>query len=68
MPQPTPGILLGKDVYILRGVGDPNVSGTLPATSIVSTIAVGSLWLRTDAPDSTHALYVCTAPGVWTAK
>jgi hypothetical protein len=56
-------------VYVLRGVGDPNVTSNLPPTSNVGTIALGSLWLRTDAPDSTHALYVKTAqPNTWTAK
>jgi len=65
MSQPIPGILLGNDVYILRGAGDPNVQANLPATSIVSPIALSSLFLRTD----TGAFYVKTAqPNVWTAK
>jgi hypothetical protein len=64
MSQPVPGILLGQDVYILRGAYDPNVAANLPASSIVSTIALSSLFLRTD----TGAVYVKTAqPNTWTA-
>jgi hypothetical protein len=67
MAQVIPGILLGKNVYVLRGVGDPGTAGTLPAKSEVNTIALGSLFLRTD----TGTLYVKTGPGTpgtWTAK
>jgi hypothetical protein len=69
MPQIVPGLALGLNVFILRGPGDPNISSTLPPTSEVNTVAVGSLWLRTDGPDSGHVLYVKTAqPNTWTAK
>jgi hypothetical protein len=65
MSQPIPGILLGSDVYILRGTYDPNVAASLPASSLISTIALGSLFLRTD----TGVLYVKSGlPNTWTAK
>ena len=65
MSQPVPGILLGNDVYILRGAYDPNVAANLPAASVVNTVALGSLFLRTD----TGTLYVKSAePNTWTAK
>lgn len=59
---------IGQLVH-LAGSGDPNAN-TDPS---VASAAVGSLWSRMDAPDSTHALYVKTlfasgAPGTWTAK
>jgi hypothetical protein len=64
MSQPVPGLLLGNDVYILRGAYDPNVVPNLPASSTVSTVALASLFLRTD----TGAVYVKTAqPNTWTA-
>jgi hypothetical protein len=61
---------------ILCGFGDPNSSAQVD----VQNAGVGSLFLRQDAPDTTHALYVCTTtgipktvtdngtPAVWTAK
>jgi hypothetical protein len=80
MPQitgyPGAGIRLSKSVLILTGSGDPNSSTQVD----VMNAGVGSLFLRQDAPDTTHALYVCTAagipttvsqngtPAVWTAK
>ncbi len=78
MPQvtgfPDNGLALGKSLYILAGTGDPAVS----TTPDVVDAAVGSLYLRRDAPDATHALYVCTSRGtdptsgasisMWTAK
>lgn len=54
---------LGEGVIITKGAGSPE--GVLSA-------AVGSTYHRTDAPDSTHALYVKTSGGTgntgWTAK
>jgi hypothetical protein len=82
MPQviapPLMGFSLGAGpsavgvLRILAGVGDPNVAATDPHGDIASS-AVGSLFLRTDAPDSTHGLYTKTtfvsgAAGTWTAK
>lgn len=78
-----PGVVGSPAIYILYGSGDPNAItdfGALApntpnfdagsANSIPqNSVAVGSLFLRTDAPDSTHALYVKTAsPNVWTNK
>ena len=49
----------------LFGQGDPN--GITDAS--VTSAAVGSLFSRSDGPDSTHCLYVKTAaPNTWTAK
>ncbi len=68
------GILLGNGTYVFTGEGDPNAN---PAVDVVAA-GVGSLFLRTDGPDSVHVLYVCTSRGtdpasgesisVWTAK
>jgi hypothetical protein len=57
-------------ISILTGAGDPNTisdfDGSRPG---VVSAAVGSLFLRQDAPDATHALYVKTAmPNTWTPK
>ena len=78
MSQIVNGILLGQNVYIFRNTGDPNA---LTSDPNMFSCAVGSLYLRLDAPDTTHALYVCTTAGtpatpqglpavaaVWTAK
>lgn len=55
---------VGQLVHLF-GSGDPNAN-TDPS---VASAAVGSLWSRLDAPDSTHALYVKTAlPNTWTGK
>jgi hypothetical protein len=56
---------VGQLVYLFAA-GDPN---TLTDPSILRA-AVGSLFSRLDAPDSTHALYVRTAfpANTWTAK
>jgi hypothetical protein len=63
----------GSNVKIAIGVGDPNVSDNVNAD--LAACAIGSLFLRTDTPDTTHALYVKTgansisAPsGTWTPK
>jgi hypothetical protein len=80
MPQitgyPGAGIRLSKSVLILCGFGDPNTSAQVD----VQNAGVGSLFLRQDAPDTTHCLYVATTagipttvsqngtPAVWTAK
>lgn len=80
MPQitgyPGSGIRLSKSVLILCGFGDPNNSAQVD----VNNAGVGSLFLRQDAPDTAHALYVCTTagvpqtvaqngvPAIWTAK
>lgn len=60
------GAGIGGPVVHLIGSGDPN---TLTDGSVTGA-AVGSLWSRLDAPDSTHALYVKTAAAgnTWTAK
>ena len=60
-------------VKVLTGVGDPNQSTTDSSAGDLSSAAVGSIYLRQDAPDSTTALYVKTAfasgaSGSWTAK
>ena len=82
MPQtiapPIAGMMLainpaGGQVKILVGSGDPNSASTDSSAADLSSASVGSLFLRMDAPDSTHALYVKTtysagAPGTWTAK
>jgi hypothetical protein len=73
----TGGHMLGEgpggvgQVCILFGNGDPalftRVAGDINPNC--DGAAVGSLYLRLDAPDSTHALYVKTAlPNTWTAK
>ncbi len=80
MPQPTGfpggGLRLSSGCAIFSGVGDPNTS----TTPDVIAAGLGSLFLRTDAPSSVTALYVCTTAGIkptptqaqvaaaWTAK
>lgn len=56
----------GAPVIHAAGNGDPNSS----TDSLITSAAVGSLYSRLDAPDSTHALYVKTAAlnNVWTNK
>lgn len=79
MPQticpPLSGVMLaanvstGGQVRILTGSGDPNLAATDNANADIANSSIGSIFLRMDAPDSTHALYVKTAqPGTWTAK
>lgn len=79
MPQviapPLSGVMLaanvttGGQVRILTGTGDPNSAATDNAAGDIANSSIGSIYLRMDAPDSTHALYVKTAqPGTWTAK
>jgi hypothetical protein len=81
MSQITQGIQLSYGLGIYYGVGDPNVEAAPSAPPFVKQInnaAVGSLYLRTDGPDSTHCLYVCTGTqqmaasgdtiAQWTAK
>jgi hypothetical protein len=64
----------GGRVRLLVGTGDPNTAATDNGNSDLASSAIGSLFLRNDAPDSTHGLYVKTALGVpgsvgtWTAK
>ncbi len=61
-------------VKILVGAGDPNTAATDNSATDIAGCGLGSLYLRNDAPDSTHALYVKTglgtagSPGTWTAK
>jgi len=63
MSQVTPGgLMLAPGIYIFSGPGDPNNQAAVTNSGLVNA-GVGSLWLRTDAPDSTHALYVCTVAG-----
>jgi hypothetical protein len=63
MSQITPGgLMLSPGVYIFSGPGDPNSQPSVTNSGPVNA-GVGSLWLRTDAPDATHALYVCTVAG-----
>ncbi len=63
MSQPIPGGLqIAPAVYIFSGAGDPNLLVTVTNSGAINA-GVGSLWLRTDAPDTTHALYVCTTAG-----
>lgn len=79
MPQvtgfPGGGLTFGNRVRLLTGIGDPNSS----STGDVQTAAVGSIYLRTDAPNSNSVLYVCNVGGIiekgvtlsvatWTAK
>lgn len=84
MPQtvtpPLAGIDLGfasgsTRVKLICGTGDPNTASTDSSGDDLGSAGIGSLFLRNDAPDSTHALYVKTgavtiaAPnGTWTAK
>ena len=63
----------GGLLKVLTGSGDPNVAATDSSAGDIASAGVGSLFLRMDAPDSTHGLYVKTAfvsgaPGTWTAK
>ena len=61
-------------VKILTGYGDPNLSATDSSAGDLASSAVGSLFLRVDAPSAVTALYVKTSlgtsggSGVWTAK
>ncbi|HJT68786.1 MAG TPA: hypothetical protein VJ731_01230 [Terriglobales bacterium] len=62
-------------VKLLVGSGDPNTSSTDSSAGDLATAGVGSLYLRNDAPDINHALYVKTAlgtvsnpTGTWTPK
>ena len=83
MPQVIAPPLAGHDlgfasgntrVRIIAGTGDPNTAATDNGNGDLASSAVGSLYLRNDAPDSTHAVYVKTAVGVpgsvgtWTNK
>lgn len=83
MSQIVRGTHLGvPNMYILCGNGDPNSItdfgvgvqgaaglGTIGHTLPPQNIGIGSLYLRMDAPDLTHALYVKTDNnGTWTAK
>lgn len=57
--------VIEKSIYgpvIIHGPGDPS--------SLGYAAPIGALYLRVDAPDNTHALYVKTsAPDTgWTAK
>jgi len=71
---PLSGVSFGSSgVKILAGPGDPGLATTDDRNGSVASSAVGSLFLRTDAPDSTHGLYVKTAfatgsAGTWTSK
>jgi hypothetical protein len=63
MPQITPGgLMLAPGVYIFSGPGDPNSQAGATNSGPVNA-GVGSLWLRTDAPDADRAIYVCTVAG-----
>ena len=74
------GIILGApgpggspSVYHFCGPGDPNLRSD--PLSLLGNCSVGSMYSRTDPPDTTHALYIkpakptATTPnGIWTAK
>jgi hypothetical protein len=75
MSQVLSGLRLGPGFSILYGVGDPSAS----TSASVKGAALNYAFFRTDAPDSSHWLYVCTkaavvsngivtTPAVWTAK
>jgi hypothetical protein len=67
LSQITQGIRLATGMAILYGSGDPNNAQPDSAQQFLKDInqaGVGSLYLRQDAPDATHALYVCTTAGV----
>ena len=56
-------------VRILAGAGDPNVASTDDKNGSIQSAGIGSLFLRSDAPDSTHALFTKTSlPNTWTNK
>lgn len=76
--------LLGPVIYA-SGIGDPNNAVAVAPLTLnglvvtritdLTTCDVGSEYVRNDAPDSTHAIYVKTAmgvpgqtAGVWTNK
>lgn len=67
-------------MYIIAMPGDPNTIsdygvgvqgsaglGVIGHSLPVSSLSNGCLFLRTDAPDGSHALYVLVN-GTWTAK
>ena len=63
MGYPVPGgLMLSPGVYVFSGVGDPNLQPLITNSGLINA-GVGSLWLRTDAPDATHCFYVCTQAG-----
>ena len=65
MAQIVPGILLGRGVYVLRGGYDPNTATIFSTNIPLASVALGSLFLRTD----TGGLYLKTSqPNVWTLK
>ena len=72
---PDSGIRMSKTVVQIAGVGDPNLSATVD----VVQAQMGSIYWRTDLPDTAHWLYACTqsaviengqvvSRSVWTAK
>lgn len=59
-----PNAPAGLDIntaQILTGSG-------VPAAGLCTANNIASLFMRTDTPDTTHGLYVCTSAGVWTPK
>jgi hypothetical protein len=65
----------GGATKIFTGGGDPNSSATDSSAGDLAGAGIGSIYLRMDAPDSTHGLYVKTAAaspsaatGTWTGK
>lgn len=81
MSQIVRGVHLGvPGVYVIAMPGDPSTIqdfgvgvqgaagfGTIGYSLPVSSLSNGCLFLRTDAPDANHALYVLVN-GTWTAK
>jgi hypothetical protein len=66
---PLSGVRLNiTGTFIFAGVGDPNAASTDNSDSQLAGASIGSIFLRTDAPDSTHAFYVKSAASTWTAK
>jgi hypothetical protein len=64
MGAPTASVLrlargITGPVSIFAGAGSPNNS----ASPDVQFSGVGSIYLQTDAPDTTHTLWVCTGGG-----
>jgi hypothetical protein len=73
MPQtiltpPLSGILLGRGIKVITGLGDPNNATTDSSVGDLKHAAIGSLYLRADPTGVNDAIYVKTSSTVWTAK